>query len=80
MESNRYDCLNNTVFRYLRERGGLAPRVLKLCTRLKFMVSFSPLPTYPWGKNIVYSWNRRFVTYIGCVDPSEKRKIILPCL
>jgi len=30
---------------------GIAPSILNLGTRWGWMVSFMPLPLYPWGKN-----------------------------
>jgi hypothetical protein len=39
--------------------GGIAPRILDLGTRWRWMVSFTPRPLYPQGKNPWYTLNRR---------------------
>jgi hypothetical protein len=39
--------------------GGIAPRILDLGTRWKWVVSFTPRPLYPQGKSSWYSLDRR---------------------
>jgi hypothetical protein len=38
---------------------GIAPRILDLCTRWRWVVSFTPRPTYPQGKSSWYPLDRR---------------------
>jgi hypothetical protein len=39
--------------------GGIAPRIIDLGTRWRWVVSFTPRPLYPQGKNPWYPLNRR---------------------
>jgi hypothetical protein len=39
--------------------GGIDPRTLDLGTRWRLVVSFMPLPLYPWGKSLWYLLDRR---------------------
>jgi len=40
----------------VRERGGIAPRILNLGTRWKWEVSFTPRPLYPRGRGPITHW------------------------
>jgi hypothetical protein len=42
-----------------RGSGGIAPRILDLSTRWRWVVSFTPLPLYPQGKSPWYPLDRR---------------------
>jgi hypothetical protein len=39
--------------------GGIAPRILDLCTRWRWVVNFTPRPLYPQGENPWYPLDRR---------------------
>jgi hypothetical protein len=39
--------------------GGIAPRILNLGTRWRWVVSFTPSPLYPQRKSLWYSMDRR---------------------
>jgi len=41
--------------------GGIAPRILDIGTRWRWVVSFRPRPLHPQGKNPWYSFDRRLV-------------------
>jgi hypothetical protein len=38
---------------------GIAPRILDLCTRWRWVVSFTPRPLYPQGKSPWYPLDKR---------------------
>jgi hypothetical protein len=62
--------------------GVMVPRILYLGTRLRCVVSFTPRPLYPQGKELYYSLDRR----LGCSqsrsgrDGEEKNSQPLPRL
>jgi hypothetical protein len=42
-----------------RGRGGIAPRILSLGARWRWVFSFTPRPLYSWGKDYRYELDRR---------------------
>jgi hypothetical protein len=58
--------------------GGIAPRILNLCTRWRWVVSFMTQPLYPRGKNPRYPLDRRLGGPENRLDTVVKRKIFLP--
>jgi hypothetical protein len=61
--------------------GGIAPRILNLGTRWRWVVGFTPRPLYPQGKSPRYPLDRRLGgtrAVLGAVD-EEKNSLPLPC-
>jgi len=55
--------------------GGIAPRILKLVTRWRWVVSFILRSFYPWGKNIRYPFYRRMGRPQSRSGYSDKKEI-----
>jgi hypothetical protein len=77
MDTNRYvPVLNEAPFREdVLGVGGMAPRILDLGTRRRWVVSFTPRPLYLQKKSPWYPLDRRLGVLIDCLDAVEKRKI-----
>jgi hypothetical protein len=55
--------------------GGIAPRILDLGTRWRWVVSFTPWPIYPQGKKPWYPLDRRLGGPQSRLDAAVKRQI-----
>jgi hypothetical protein len=77
-------CLTNYALRHVDVWGGgcIDPRFLDLGTSWRWVISFTPLPLYPWGKNLLYTLNRRLggpqsrswrYGEVRILDPTETR-------
>jgi hypothetical protein len=58
--------------------GGIAPRILDLGTRRRWVVSFTPRPFYSQGKNPWYPLDRRLGAPSAVLDAVVKREIPSP--
>jgi hypothetical protein len=58
--------------------GGVAPRILDLGTRWRWVVSFTPQPLYPQGKSPGTHWIGGWVGPRAVLDAVVKRKIPSP--
>jgi hypothetical protein len=59
--------------------GGIAPRILDLGTRWRWVVSFTPLPPYPWERAPGTLWIGGWVGPRAGMDAVVKRKIPSHC-
>jgi hypothetical protein len=55
--------------------GGIAPRILDLSTRWRWVVSFTPRPLYPRGREPGTHWIGGWVGPRAVLDAAVKRKI-----
>jgi hypothetical protein len=58
--------------------GGIAPRILDLCTKWRWVVRFTPRPLYPQGKSPGTHWIGGVVGPRAVLDTVVKRKIPSP--
>jgi hypothetical protein len=58
--------------------GGIAPRILNLSTRWKWVVSFTPSQLYSLGKSAGTHWKGGSVGPWACLDAVRKKKIATP--
>jgi hypothetical protein len=59
--------------------GGMAPLILDLGTRWRWVVSFTPRPLYPQGKSPLYPLDRMLGGPRAVLDAVSERKIPSPC-